>query len=171
VRQIPATPHPQTDSADAPEGCKLKEMRQWTIKDSAELYNIAGWSSGYFRVNDAGHVEATPLGMDGRSIDLYELVLDLQRRGLGLPLLVRFSDILDSRVRSLVGCFESAIRDYGFKGRYRGVYPIQGEPAAPGRRRAGCASGVRSGSVSKPARNPSCWPGSRCSTIRKRCSS
>src|SRR5678816_3845095 len=100
-------------------------MRQWTIKDSAELYNIAGWSSGYFRVNDAGHVEATPLGMDGRSIDLYELVLDLQRRGLGLPLLVRFSDILDSRVRSLVGCFESAIRDYGFRGRYRGVYPIK----------------------------------------------
>jgi len=103
----------------------LKEIRQWTIKDSAELYNIAGWSAGYFRINEAGHVEATPLGADGPSVDMYELVLDLQRRGLGMPLLVRFSDILDSRVRTIVGCFENAIRDYGYKGRYRGVYPIK----------------------------------------------
>ena len=77
----------------------MKEIRQWTIKDSAELYNVSGWSAGYFRINDAGHVDATPLGPDGPSVDLYELVLDLKRRGLGLPLLVRFSDILDSRVR------------------------------------------------------------------------
>ena len=103
----------------------MKEIRQWTIKDSAELYNVGGWSAGYFRINEAGHVEATPLGPDGPSVDLYELVLDLKRRGLGLPLLVRFSDILDSRVRQLVGCFESAIRDYGYHGRYRGVYPIK----------------------------------------------
>jgi arginine decarboxylase len=103
----------------------LKEIRQWTIKDSAELYNIAGWSAGYFRINEAGHVESTPLGAEGPSVDMYELVLDLQRRGLGMPLLVRFSDILDSRVRTIVGCFENAIRDYGYKGRYRGVYPIK----------------------------------------------
>ena len=103
----------------------MKEIRQWTPKDSAELYNVAGWSAGFFRINDAGHVDSTPLGPDGPSVDLYELVLDLQRRGLGLPLLVRFSDILDSRIRMLVGCFESAIRDYGYRGRYRGVYPIK----------------------------------------------
>ncbi len=103
----------------------MKEIRQWTLKDSAELYNVAGWSAGFFRVNDAGHVDSTPLGPDGPSVDLYELVLDVQRRGLGLPLLVRFSDILDSRIRMLVGCFESAIRDYGYRGRYRGVYPIK----------------------------------------------
>ena len=103
----------------------MKEIRTWTIKDSAELYNISGWSSGYFRINEAGHVEATPLGNEGPSVDIYDLVLDLQRRGMGLPLLIRFSDILDSRVRHIVGCFESAIRDYGYRGRYRGVYPIK----------------------------------------------
>jgi arginine decarboxylase len=103
----------------------LKEIRAWTTKDSAALYNIAGWSAGYFRINDAGHVEVTPSGPDGPSVDLHDLVLDLQRRGLGLPLLMRFSDILHSRVRTLVGCFESAIREYGYRGRYRGVFPIK----------------------------------------------
>ena len=52
-------------------------------------------------------------------------MLDLQRRGLGMPLLMRFSDILHSRVQALFGCFDSAIREYGYRGRYRGVYPIK----------------------------------------------
>ena len=103
----------------------MKEIRAWTTKDSAALYNVAGWSGGYFGINDAGHVVVTPSGPEGPGLDLHELVLDLQRRGLGLPLLMRFSDILDSRIRALFGCFDNAIREYGYQGRYRGVYPIK----------------------------------------------
>ena len=47
----------------------MNDLRAWTVKDSASLYNIAGWSSGYFRINDAGHVEVTPSGPAGRSVD------------------------------------------------------------------------------------------------------
>jgi arginine decarboxylase len=103
----------------------MNEIRKWTTKDSASLYNIQGWASGFFRINEAGRVEATPAGPDGPSVDLYDLSLDLQRRGYGLPMLMRFSDILDGRVKALVGCFENAIKDYGYRGRYRGVYPIK----------------------------------------------
>lgn len=103
----------------------MKEIRAWTTKDSASLYNVAGWSSGYFRINDAGHIEVTPSGPEGGCVDLYDLVEDLQRRGLGMPLLMRFSDILHSRVKQLFGCFDSAIREYGYRGRYRGVFPIK----------------------------------------------
>ncbi|MFQ5601309.1 MAG: biosynthetic arginine decarboxylase, partial [Candidatus Krumholzibacteriia bacterium] len=102
-----------------------KDMRSWTIKDSAELYNISGWGNGYFRIGESGHIEVTPDGSHGSRVDLYDLVQDLQRRGLGLPLLIRFSDILHSRVRALVGCFENAIREYEYQGGYRGVYPIK----------------------------------------------
>jgi arginine decarboxylase len=103
----------------------LNDIRSWTTKDSAALYNVPGWSGGYFRINEAGHVEVTPAGPDGPGIDLYDLALDVQRRGLGMPLLMRFPDILDSRVRTLVGCFDRAFQDYGYQGRYRGVYPIK----------------------------------------------
>jgi len=103
----------------------VKEIRAWTTRDSAALYNVGGWSSGYFGINDAGHVEVMPQGAGGPSLDLYDLVQDLQRRGLGMPLLMRFSDILKSRVETLVGCFDSAIQEYGYRGRYRGVYPIK----------------------------------------------
>ena len=103
----------------------MKEIRAWTTKDSTSLYNVSGWSSGYFRINDAGHVEVTPSGPDGGCVDLYDLIQDLQRRGLGMPLLMRFSDILHSRVKQLFDCFGSAIREYGYRGRYRGVFPIK----------------------------------------------
>ena len=101
------------------------ELRAWTIKDALELYNVNGWGKDFFPINEAGNVEVTPSGPGLARIDLHELVDDLQRRGLGMPLLIRFSDILRSRVETLCGCFEQAIREYGYKGRYRGVYPIK----------------------------------------------
>lgn len=103
----------------------MNDIRAWTTKDSATLYNVGGWSGGYFRINDAGHLEVTPSGPDGPSVDLYDLVEDVQRRGVGMPLLMRFSDILHSRVKHLFGCFGSAIGEYGYRGRYRGVFPIK----------------------------------------------
>jgi arginine decarboxylase len=103
----------------------LNDIRAWTPRDSASLYNVAGWSSGYFRINDAGRLEVTPEGPDGPRVDMFELVQDVQRRGLGMPLLIRFSDILHSRVRTLFECFGGAVREYGYKGRYRGVFPIK----------------------------------------------
>ncbi len=100
-------------------------MRGWTVRDSQELYNVANWGSGFFSVNEKGHVEVRPNGNGGPGIDLLELVGDLERRGLRAPLLVRFSDILSSRVSGLCGSFNKAIEEYGYKGRYRGVYPIK----------------------------------------------
>ncbi|HME71164.1 MAG TPA: biosynthetic arginine decarboxylase [Myxococcota bacterium] len=100
-------------------------MRGWTIRDSLELYLVQSWGAGFFTINDAGRVEVRPGGNGGGGIDLLELVGDLERRGLRPPLLVRFSDILASRVKGLCASFESAIHEYGYRGRYRGVYPIK----------------------------------------------
>jgi arginine decarboxylase len=100
-------------------------MRGWTIRDSLELYLVQTWGAGFFTINEAGRVEVRPGGNGGSGIDLLDLVGDLERRGLRPPLLVRFSDILASRVKGLCAAFESAIHEYGYGGRYRGVYPIK----------------------------------------------
>lgn len=100
-------------------------MRGWTVRDSLELYNVAAWGAGFFTVNDKGHVEVRPRPDHGSGIDLLDLVLDLDQRGLRTPLLVRFSDILASRVQGLCAAFARAIGEYGYKGGYRGVYPIK----------------------------------------------
>ncbi|GIW43891.1 MAG: biosynthetic arginine decarboxylase [Candidatus Binatia bacterium] len=100
-------------------------IRGWTVRDSIELYNVAAWGAGFFTVNAKGHVEVRPQGESGPAIDLLELVEDLQRRGLRTPMLIRFSDILAARVRGLCAAFERAMREYGYEGQYRGVYPIK----------------------------------------------
>jgi arginine decarboxylase len=100
-------------------------MRGWTIRDSAELYNVANWGAGFFSVNGRGRVAVQPRGEGGPTVDLLDLVQDLRQRGLRTPLLVRFSDILASRVRGLCAAFDRAIEEYGYRGAYRGVYPIK----------------------------------------------
>jgi arginine decarboxylase len=100
-------------------------MRGWTVRDSRELYNVNNWGAGFFDVNDRGHVEVCLRGASGPRIDLPELVADLRQRGLRFPMLIRFSDILAARVRGLCDAFGQAIQEYGYKGRYRGVYPIK----------------------------------------------
>jgi len=101
------------------------DLRAWTIKDSTELYNVNGWGRDFFRINDAGNVEVTPAGPGSHPIDLKELVDDLRSRGLNLPLLIRFSDILKTRIEQLCGAFQQAIAENDYKGAYRGVYPIK----------------------------------------------
>jgi len=100
-------------------------MRGWTVRDSSELYNVGAWGAGFFDVNERGHVEVCVRGLNGPRIDLPDLVADLRQRGLRCPMLIRFSDILAARVRGLCDAFDHAIQEYGYKGRYRGVYPIK----------------------------------------------
>jgi arginine decarboxylase len=101
------------------------ELRAWTVNDSLELYNVNGWGRPFFSINEAGHVEVAPSGPGATRIDLKDLVEDLRSRGLNLPLLIRFSDILRTRVEQLCGSFQQAIAENDYKGCYRGVYPIK----------------------------------------------
>ena len=91
--------------------------RAWTVSDSLELYGVANWGDGFFGVNAQGHVEVRPRRGAGPAIDLLDLVQDLKRRGLRTPLLVRFSDILATRVQGICQAFQTAIADYGYRGR------------------------------------------------------
>jgi len=99
--------------------------RRWTTHDAAELYGIRNWGSRYFGVNERGNVVVHPDGPEGGQVDLKELVDELQRRGIGLPLLLRFNEILRSRIVELNEAFRRAIGEYGYQAEYKGVYPIK----------------------------------------------
>jgi arginine decarboxylase len=108
-----------------PPNLSARHPSTWSIADAAETYQVEAWSGGYFHVGPRGHVVVTPSGSEGRAVDLHDLVVDLQRRGLQLPVLVRFSEILEHRLRMLNSAFNSAIQEYGYEGSYRTVYPIK----------------------------------------------
>jgi len=102
-----------------------KAPASWTIEDSEELYRITGWGEPYFSINAAGHVTVSPQGDRGGSLDLFELVNALKQRNLDLPLLIRFSDILEDRIERLNAAFARAIARYSYPGVYRGVFPTK----------------------------------------------
>ncbi len=97
----------------------------WSIQDSAELYGLERWGEPYFSINSRGHISVQPQGERGGSLDLHDLVQELRSRNLSLPLLIRFDDILEDRLERLHSAFERAIAQYGYKGRYQGVFPVK----------------------------------------------
>ncbi len=99
--------------------------QSWKIEDSEDLYRIEGWGEPYFSINAVGNITVSPKGDRGGSLDLFELVNALKQRNLGLPLLIRFSDILEDRIERLNACFAKAIARYNYPGVYKGVFPVK----------------------------------------------
>src|SRR5919109_1647570 len=79
----------------------------WTIDQARALYNVEGWGAGFFDVNERGHVVVRPnKEHPEREVDLYDIAMDLEEQGMALPVLLRFSDILRSRIEALTTRFE-----------------------------------------------------------------
>ncbi len=98
-------------------------LHRWSVADAAELYGTRRWGRGHFDINQAGHVTVSADGL--AEVDLKLLVDDLTKRGIQMPLLLRFTDLLRARIRLINDAFSAAFSEYGYKGKYRGVYPIK----------------------------------------------
>lgn len=99
--------------------------KPWTTRDSAKLYNLKGWGQGYFGINSRGHVSYRPDKKSRRTIDVKAVVDDIVARGVQLPVLLRFQDIVRDRVVQLNEAFKRAIAEHNYQGRYCGVFPIK----------------------------------------------
>ncbi len=98
---------------------------RWTVEDSARLYGMADWGKGYFGVNGNGHVTVLPGKNPSEQIDLLDLVNGLADRGVHSPVLIRFSGILEHRLREIRVAFDKAIAEHAYDGQYHCVYPIK----------------------------------------------
>ncbi|MEQ1574512.1 MAG: biosynthetic arginine decarboxylase [Vicinamibacterales bacterium] len=114
-----------TNGRPLPPLANTSSTSAWSVHDASELYEVPRWGNGYFSVNPAGHVQVHPTKEPGRGIDLKELVDRLELRGISLPVLVRFTDILKHRLAEIHAAFQSAIAQQQYQGAYSCVYPIK----------------------------------------------
>ena len=105
-------------------------MKNWTIEDSKELYNLNGWGISYFGINEAGNVYVTPC-KDQTQIDLREVIDELALRDVTPPVLLRFPDILDSRIEKTASCFKKAREEYNYQGENFIIYPVKVNQTQP----------------------------------------
>ena len=101
------------------------DLEHWSTADAADLFEVARWGNGYFSVGPNGHLLVHPDKDPTKSIDLKQLVDRLQVRGIDLPILLRFAEILQHRLGELHGVFATAIKDSGYRGEYCCVYPVK----------------------------------------------
>ncbi|MFO7612338.1 MAG: biosynthetic arginine decarboxylase [Clostridia bacterium] len=105
---------------------KVELLGRWTKENSEELYGIKNWGGGYFSISDKGEIIVTP--NNGRStsgVSLMDIISGVRDRGFDMPVLLRFENILDSQISFLNNSFNNAIESLGYKGTYRGVYPVK----------------------------------------------
>ena len=101
-------------------------MANWSCQDALKMYNVPYWGAGFFHIDALGRVVVTPdkTRLDCK-IPLIDIIDQLSKQGYATPVLLRFPDIIKTRINALFGAFEQAIQSYGYKGRYQCVYPIK----------------------------------------------
>jgi arginine decarboxylase len=99
----------------------------WSIEQSAKLYRISDWGADYFGINSQGHVTVRP-DPNGPSVDLYDLVRSLEKRGVDAPILFRFDGIIRHRISIIQEAFDAAISAWNYTGRYRLAFPLKVNP-------------------------------------------
>lgn len=98
----------------------------WDAAASSELYGVPRWSNGYFHVSPGGDLCVDPGGEEnGRSVAFRDIITGLHDRGVDMPVLLRFENILEATIDKINGAFQRAITEYGYENVYRGVYPIK----------------------------------------------
>ena len=103
----------------------LDPVERWSTQHARDMYDVASWGKGYFSVDDLGHVNVHPTKDPSRSIDLKKLVDSLVLRGISVPLLIRFADILKHRLGEIHDAFATAIAEHKYQADYCCVYPIK----------------------------------------------
>ncbi|MGL5017880.1 MAG: biosynthetic arginine decarboxylase, partial [Luteolibacter sp.] len=105
---------------------KRKSENAWSTAKSAELYGVDTWGHGFFGVNKSGHVTVRLEDDEAQAeVSLFEVIDGLRDRGTHLPVLLRFRDLLHSRITEINESFRKAIKETKYRGEYRGVYPIK----------------------------------------------
>src|SRR6185295_4326534 len=97
----------------------------WNAADASELYEVPRWGKGYFAIGENGHIHVHPTKEPERSIDLKQLIDQLQMRGITLPTLIRFRGVLQHRLKDIQEAFQAAITQHDYTGKYVCVYPIK----------------------------------------------
>lgn len=124
LNQQQESPAPGTISEDV----ALKVVSNTkAIEHDGNAWGVKSWGDRYFSTNSAGHIAVEPTGRGGDApkIDLYHLVEDCVKRGHSPPLLIRFSNIVDDKIKTLNAAFERSIISNQYDNSYQQVFPLR----------------------------------------------
>jgi arginine decarboxylase len=102
----------------------IDELTAVTEK-TIETYGIENWGADYFGVNRKGNLVVRSPEDENLTADVYDIIEDLQKRGVNTPVLLRFPQLLFGQIRKLQTAFKKSIREFDYQGGHLCVYPMK----------------------------------------------
>jgi arginine decarboxylase len=99
-------------------------IQAWSPQEAEDYYGFRRWGANHFTVDNSGCLCVHPMG-DQRQIRILDIIEEAAQMGITPPFTIRVQDMLRQRVIQLNEAFCAAIRDEGYDGRYRGVFPTK----------------------------------------------
>lgn len=105
---------------------RKRGIHNWTVAEATELYGVNAWGRGFFDISERGELQIKLSGPSGeKRLSLFEIAQGIEARGHSLPMLLRFPDILGDRITTLNETFAACMKEYDYRGSYRGVFPVK----------------------------------------------
>lgn len=104
---------------------KPEVLNRWTVKRSEDLYGVRNWGGDFFSVSEKGELLVNPYKKEDSAVSLMDIVSGVQDRGLDMPVLLRFENLLDARIAYINNSFRQAMESLGYEGDYKGVFPVK----------------------------------------------
>lgn len=99
-------------------------MKNWNINKAAEMYNIEGWGSDYFHIDNNGNINVKS-PVNGNSVALIDIIDELGFKDINSPILLRFPDIMEDRIKQISDAFDKAAKEFNYNSETFTVYPIK----------------------------------------------
>ena len=79
---------------------RVELLGRWTREKSEELYGVKSWGGGYFRISDKGEMLVNPFWDEdpAAAVSLMDIISGVRDRGLDMPVLLRFENLLDAQI-------------------------------------------------------------------------
>ncbi|MDC0227052.1 biosynthetic arginine decarboxylase [Alphaproteobacteria bacterium] len=91
-----------------------------------DIYGIKKWGNDILDILDNGNIGLkNPFHPKNPPTDLIKIIQSLNERGISCPVLLRITDYLAFRIKQINKSFYEAIREVGYRGDYKGVFPVK----------------------------------------------
>jgi arginine decarboxylase len=91
-----------------------------------DIYGIKKWGNDILEILENGNIGLkNPFQTQNPPTDLIKIIKSLNERGISCPVLLRVTDYLAFRIKQINSSFFEAIKEIGYKGDYKGVFPVK----------------------------------------------
>jgi arginine decarboxylase len=92
----------------------------------SDVYGVERWGHGLLEVLETGELGLlNPLMPEAPATPLARVIRELEARDIRPPMLLRVNAYIEHQLRAINEAFAEAIRAAGYRGAYRGVFPIK----------------------------------------------